>query len=449
MVKRLNDGTIISGNIPTSTREEFFDITKMHQYGLYKAIILNTYFTDDEENFSKLHIEYKIRIVGSEKAGYEYTGCRMNDSFGDPVNFGEVVLRQKDQLVNPLPSSGNTNVAPPEDYDNAYVMIQFLGGYRIPIILGPWSHPGKIFVGATKDKGIRLIKEFNGIRWEVNKNGESIFTYYGGPRTPVPHPTPRIPGVPPVVHPVAARPETAPLQIKIDQTGGLRVVDQNLNEIKMSREEGEISISQYEGTLLPEIPTQYEDGYEVELLPVNFPINEVKLNKNDKKISIVNYETGNVEKLKAEIDGSAGTITFEDVLTQSKTVLGESKLDVTTGGGTQLLIDGSTDEVKAKTVVGDELTASSTNGILAKSSNGATLKLALGKIGLGGPAGELIEEFEKLLTQLDSLITQMQTEVHPTSVGPTGPPTNSAAYATVKAQITAIKAVTSLLKGGI
>lgn len=211
-----------------------------------------------------------------------------------------------------------------------------------------------------------------------------------------------------------------------------------------------IKLCQYSGQLLDELPFQYEEGYDTEPFPFNFPVNEIKLDKAGNKISLINYEIGNIEKLKAEIDGSAGTITFEDVLTQAKATLGSTKFEVETGAGTKLSVDGTSDEIKATAVIGDELTVSGPSGILAKASTGATLKLALGMIGLGGPAGELVEEFEKLLTQMDQLLTQMSTETHTGNLGfPTSPPLNTAAYISIQVQINVIKTIIGLLKGGI
>lgn len=439
---KLADGTVISSNIPTRDREDFLNIRGVRDPHTYKAIIIDRYFTDDDKNKSKLSVEYKIRIVDGEKAGQEYENARYVDMTGDVANFGEMVLHKKAIRVNGFGVGLSNEADPPADYDNAFIMVSFLGGYRVPVIVGAWPHPNRLMPGAKKEDFIRLVKEFNGVRWHINKLGELIITYLGGQRTPPPQPLPGL-------MPFTSRPETAPTQIKIDQQGNLRVIDNELNEIRLSREDKTISIRQHMGILPPELTPQYQQGYEAEPLPINFPINEIVLDKGAEKISVVNYKPGGIESLKVEIDGSAGTIKLEDVITQAKATLGSTKFEIETGGGTKMTVDGASDEIKAKAVIGDEVTVSGPNGILAKASTGATLKLALGKVGLGGPAGELLAEFEKLLIQLDTLLTSMMTEVHPTAVGPSGPPTNAAAYGAVKAQITIIKTIIGLIKGGI
>lgn len=440
---KLRDGTVISANIPTRDRESFFNVQSLRDANTYKAIILETFYTDSDDNKSKQWVEYKIRIVDGDKAGYEYEGARFLDAFGDPVNFGEVVFQSKTNRVKGFGVGFSNEADPPADYDNAFVMVTFLGGYRIPVILGAWSHPTRAFVGAKEDDGVRLVKEFNGIRWNINADGELIITYMGGPRTPPPQP---IPGL----FPQAADPSTAPTQIKIDKTGGVRVIDNELNELRISREDGTISLTQYLGSLLPELPTDYQDGYEAEPLDVNFPINEITLDKEGKSISLINYQPGGVENLSVKIDGDGGTITLEDAITQAKATIGSTKVEIETGSGTKLSVDGASDEITAEAVIGDKVTVSGPNGILAKSSTGATLKLAQAKVGLGGPGAELLDLFDQLLQQMDTLLTQMATETHIGNLGyPTAPPTNASAYAAVQAQIAVIKTMLGLIKGGI
>ncbi|MEM4379060.1 MAG: hypothetical protein QXL01_00035 [Thermoplasmatales archaeon] len=88
-------------------------------------------------------------------------------------------------------------------------------------------------------------------------------------------------------------------------------------------------------------------------------------------------------------------------------------------------------------------------GITLNGSLGV-LKLADGKVGLGGPTAELLDLVDQLLQQLDTLITQMQLETHTGNLGyPTSPPLNAAAYAAVQTAISVIKTLLGTIKGGI
>lgn len=132
--------------------------------------------------------------------------------------------------------------------------------------------------------------------------------------------------------------------------------------------------------------------------------------------------------------------------------------------GTIVEIDGTSDKVSFTSAFGDTVSVSKTDGIQASTPTGTSLsmkqgevlvqgtegkmKLKTGKVALGGPAGELFAEVEKMLTQLDTLCTQLQAETHLGNLGyPTGTPINTAAYAAIQTQLAAIKVVIGLLKG--
>lgn len=90
-----------------------------------------------------------------------------------------------------------------------------------------------------------------------------------------------------------------------------------------------------------------------------------------------------------------------------------------------------------------------TAGNVTVEGSTAKLKLGTGKVGLGGPAGELIAEMEKLAQAVIDDATAASTHVHPTAVGPSGPPVTAASFTAVVASATAIKAILTALKGGI
>lgn len=96
-------------------------------------------------------------------------------------------------------------------------------------------------------------------------------------------------------------------------------------------------------------------------------------------------------------------------------------------------------------------------------SGGATLKLGQGKVALGTSTNEtldLIDQFiaevDKLLDEVNTTLTNIQAITVPTSVGPSGPPTNSAAFAasatvlaTIKTALGTIKTNLNTIKGSI
>lgn len=96
-----------------------------------------------------------------------------------------------------------------------------------------------------------------------------------------------------------------------------------------------------------------------------------------------------------------------------------------------------------------DISIKGTAGNVALEGSTAKLKLGTGKVGLGGPAGELIAEMEKLAQAVIDDATAAAAHIHPTAVGPSGPPTTAASFTAVVAAATAIKGILTALKGGI
>lgn len=95
-----------------------------------------------------------------------------------------------------------------------------------------------------------------------------------------------------------------------------------------------------------------------------------------------------------------------------------------------------------------ELTASAGN-ITLTGSGGAVLKIGGGKVGLGGPAGELVDLVGQLLDEVDKTEDGIMAITVPTAVGPSGPPINSATFVAIKATLATIKTALTGIKGGI
>ena len=96
------------------------------------------------------------------------------------------------------------------------------------------------------------------------------------------------------------------------------------------------------------------------------------------------------------------------------------------------------------------VTAKATLGSCSMEGSGGKLKLGKGKVGLGGPAGELVDLTTQALQLLIDTCTNMLKETHVGNLGyPTSPPTNSADYAKTVADATLLKAKLKLLAGGV
>jgi hypothetical protein len=127
-----------------------------------------------------------------------------------------------------------------------------------------------------------------------------------------------------------------------------------------------------------------------------------------------------------------GDLTIEVTGDSAETIEGNKTTDVTgdmavsTGGDYTYEVTG-------------EVAITGTSGATIKGSGGATLKLAEGKVGLGGPAAELLDLMDQ---QLDAIINNAPTFVS-TAVGP------GVLNPTVVTLLTQIKTLLGLIKGGI
>lgn len=109
------------------------------------------------------------------------------------------------------------------------------------------------------------------------------------------------------------------------------------------------------------------------------------------------------------------------------------KFSFTTVGGTKMILDGDGDIATVET------------------NAGGRMKITGGKVGIGGPTAELLQQISDQLQRLITLTgTNMTAETHTGNLGyPSSPPLNAASYATVSGQLTGIKALVDGIKGGI
>ena len=111
-------------------------------------------------------------------------------------------------------------------------------------------------------------------------------------------------------------------------------------------------------------------------------------------------------------------------------------------------VESQAGNVSVKTELGN-ITAETTAGEVVLTGSQAKLKLGKGMVGIGGPAAELLDLFEQTLTKIDALLTAIQSQTHPTAVGPSGPPTNLADFIKAQVDFKVIAGLLASIKGGI
>jgi len=180
------------------------------------------------------------------------------------------------------------------------------------------------------------------------------------------------------------------------------------------------------------------------------------------------------------VDGSIEVVSFSDISVTSK--LGDVSVEADVGSisvtaklgdisaeanvgdisvkatAGNIAVEATAGDVSAKATAGAISVEASLGDVKVKATAGAIemegslgkLKLGKGKVGIGGPAAELVDQVIQLLTQLDLWITQTQVSVHIGNLGyPTAPPTEATAYIPIQAQIGVIKGLLTSIKGGV
>lgn len=152
-----------------------FDAYNMNysDMALRSGIVLKSYDIDDPENISKNHVEYDVLVVKQDKdlgtSSTVYKKCKVMESFGGISDFVETRLREPEKEPKK-----NEN---PQDDTGAIVLLLCLNGNQERgIILGCLGHP-KRDTTLTKEKGHHLEGEFNGLNWQINKDGAMTVTF--------------------------------------------------------------------------------------------------------------------------------------------------------------------------------------------------------------------------------------------------------------------------------
>lgn len=190
----------------------------------------------------------------------------------------------------------------------------------------------------------------------------------------------------------------------------------------------------------------------------NFTVTQLGL-KNQKTGKAAPPQTGYIKVDKTgnfEIKTTLGTI--------AKIIDSPSEIEISSASGDKINVS-ATNGIQAEVATGVKLSmkdgkygveapsditvVSSAGSVTVEGVGGAKMKLGTAKVGLGGPGGEIVDLLEQVLSQLDTLTTQMQAETHPTAVGPSGPPVNAAAYGLVQTALGLIKGKVTAIKGGI
>lgn len=176
-MRHLDDNTIIESSLPVS--KQTTTNVQYENFRIYKGRVDDVIFADDKRNTTG-QVEYVLTIMSaSPNVPYRKVGKAVSlNAMGGINNYFEIIH-------HPTKARNTKETETEPSFINStgdIVAVGFLeGNSSFGIIIGPWWHP-KNTNAAKKEDGERIKGEYNGVLFEINKDGELEFTMQGGPR---------------------------------------------------------------------------------------------------------------------------------------------------------------------------------------------------------------------------------------------------------------------------
>jgi hypothetical protein len=399
-------------------------------------------------------VRYVCRVIMRNGGEILVPNCVESTIFGGIADYMQIRHKSsKDNLEGGSgiagalgKGSGGTGLTNSSDKNNARVgdrvYIAFINGdMSRPVIIGNAQHPNQIDeFGGEKHSDVKpqAIFQYNGMRFTVDKDGQFTLMHKGLPK-------------------IKSKPGAG---VKSSAGGGLSA--------KSSTTASEPKSDAVE------FPKQEEERTVLEFLKEGtFRVRDsegqiIEIDRKKKRIHISNNNIKSTDKVGGTLPSvgdpgdEAAKADFFSIDGKKQTAIVSSRKDTQinskgkrtdkTGGNHSHEILGNS-EVKVKgddkVTIGGNWEVTSSGSVTIKGS-GATLKLSKGKVGIGGSSAELLDLFDKLLKQMDTLLSAMAQETHLSNLGyPSAPPLNAASYAAVQTQVAAIKTSLGTIKGGI
>lgn len=146
-------------------------------YSIKMGVVVNAYEADDPNNVNKVGVEYDVAVT--EQNGHlaqnviTYQNCMVMESFGGIADYMEYRLRPQKKVEK------NKNAKNFVFQDGSIVLIMCISGSSDnAIILGGLKHP-KRKSNLTKDAGLSMYSEYNGLVYSIDKDGALKILFKG------------------------------------------------------------------------------------------------------------------------------------------------------------------------------------------------------------------------------------------------------------------------------
>ncbi len=165
---RQPDGQVLNSNLKINNINQSAS-SPWNNFGIYKAMLLEAKYKDEDGNQYKHGVEYTAVITGGPRSGEFLSNVMPLDGFGGKDNYSEIVYTPKTKVLKGKNEGDST---PPENTDGSYVLIGFLGGHQSrPVILGGLKQPNNENYGANIDDSVLYRGQVNGMAWKISKDG--------------------------------------------------------------------------------------------------------------------------------------------------------------------------------------------------------------------------------------------------------------------------------------
>lgn len=162
-----------------SDEEASFEQAFFKNTTLKVGIITQVYDIDSKENKNKNFPEYDVLVVEQDgprsMVPQPYYNCLSIDGFGGVADFFEYKLRpvegtKKEEGKTVIDTNFGNQLG------NMVLLLCLDGSIDKGIIVKAVSHRGRK-TNLTKDAGLHLEGEYNGLNWKINKDGELTVTF--------------------------------------------------------------------------------------------------------------------------------------------------------------------------------------------------------------------------------------------------------------------------------
>lgn len=135
------------------------------------GVVVDIIEIEDDANISKFMTEYEVMTIENDNTSI-YKNCISVDAFGGVADYFVKKLR-KPKDSKKVKGSGSLK----KQNGSIVLLLCIDGSSEQGVILGAIAHPDRQNGKLTKDKGQHLEGEFNGINWQIDKNGALTVTF--------------------------------------------------------------------------------------------------------------------------------------------------------------------------------------------------------------------------------------------------------------------------------